>query len=85
LYHFDFYRFDDPQELAGAGLHEYFGDEALCVIEWPEKASGLPAADVDVQLSPTGAGRTAALSAGTEAGWTCLERLKQARTTQRSI
>jgi tRNA threonylcarbamoyladenosine biosynthesis protein TsaE len=84
LYHFDFYRFKDPQELAAAGFHEYFGERALCLIEWPEKASGLPAADVDVQLWPHGAGRTVEIHAGTEAGWQCLERLYPARRTRRT-
>ena len=83
LYHFDFYRFEDPQELADAGFQEYFGEEALCLIEWPEKASGLPAADVDIHLRPSGTGRAVALRAGTEAGTQCLGRLHHARTTSR--
>jgi tRNA threonylcarbamoyladenosine biosynthesis protein TsaE len=85
LYHFDFYRFDHPQELAEAGFREYFGERALCLIEWPEKASGLPVADVDIRLQPSGEGRTVELGAGTEAGWECLERLQHARTTPRSM
>jgi tRNA threonylcarbamoyladenosine biosynthesis protein TsaE len=85
LYHFDFYRFDRPQDLADAGFREYFGERALCLIEWPEKAAGLPAADVDIRLRPTGEGRTVELTAGTEAGWQCLERLQHARTTLRSM
>ena len=85
LYHFDFYRFEDPQELADAGFQEYFGEEALCLIEWPEKAAGLPAADVDIHLRPSGAGRTVEMRAGTEAGRQCLERLQHARTTRRSM
>jgi tRNA threonylcarbamoyladenosine biosynthesis protein TsaE len=85
LYHFDFYRFEDPQELADSGFLEYFGDEALCLIEWPEKAAGLPRPDVDILLRPTGTGRTAELRSGTEAGSTCLERLQHARGTVRSM
>jgi tRNA threonylcarbamoyladenosine biosynthesis protein TsaE len=85
LYHFDFYRFEDPQELADAGFRDYFSKEALCLIEWPEKASGLPAPDVDIHLRASGTGRTVELRAGTEAGWTCLERLQHARTTLRSL
>jgi tRNA threonylcarbamoyladenosine biosynthesis protein TsaE len=85
LYHFDFYRFEHPQELAGSGFLEYFGEDALCLIEWPEKAAGVPAPDVDIVLRPSGSGRTVELRAGTEAGWTCLERLQHARTTLRSM
>jgi tRNA threonylcarbamoyladenosine biosynthesis protein TsaE len=78
LYHFDFYRFDQPQELADSGLREYFDANAVCLVEWPEKAIGLPGADVDIELSVTGVGRTALLSAVTEAGRHCLERLQHA-------
>jgi tRNA threonylcarbamoyladenosine biosynthesis protein TsaE len=85
LYHFDFYRFEDPRELLDAGFEEYFGDGVLCLIEWPEKASGLPAADVDIHLEASGAGRAVELRAGTEAGRTCLERLQHARRTLRSM
>jgi tRNA threonylcarbamoyladenosine biosynthesis protein TsaE len=85
LYHFDFYRFEDPQELADAGFAEYFGEAALCLIEWPEKASGLPAADVDIHLRPSGTGRAVEIRAGTEAGRQCLERLHHARRRPRSM
>jgi tRNA threonylcarbamoyladenosine biosynthesis protein TsaE len=81
LYHFDFYRFDDPQELADAGFREYFAANAVCLVEWPEKATGLPAADVRIELRLTGKGRTVELSADTEAGRLCLTRLQNASAT----
>lgn len=81
LYHFDFYRFDDPQELAEAGFREYFSADAVCLVEWPEKATGLPAADVRIELRAAGAGRTVDLRADTEAGRLCLSRLQNASTT----
>ncbi|HYC46729.1 MAG TPA: tRNA (adenosine(37)-N6)-threonylcarbamoyltransferase complex ATPase subunit type 1 TsaE [Burkholderiales bacterium] len=80
LYHFDFYRFDEPRELADAGLREYFGGDAVALIEWPEKASGLPAPDVEIKIEATDAGRTAELHANTEVGRRCLTRLMQSRT-----
>lgn len=76
LYHFDFYRFDSPEELGDAGLREYFSANAVCLVEWPEKAPGLPAADVRIHLHESGPGRTVELYADTEAGRLCLERLK---------
>jgi tRNA threonylcarbamoyladenosine biosynthesis protein TsaE len=76
FYHFDFYRFEDRQELEDSGFREYFQVDAICLIEWPEKASGLPAADLRIALRVTGDGRTVELSADTEAGRLCLERLR---------
>jgi tRNA threonylcarbamoyladenosine biosynthesis protein TsaE len=80
LYHFDFYRFDDPQELADAGFREYFGGSGVCLVEWPEKAHGLPPADIRVTLCESGAGRRVVLDADTEAGRLCLESLQETGT-----
>jgi len=75
LYHFDFYRFLDPRELEESGFREYFNPESVCLVEWPEKAPDLPAADLDIALSVAVEGRTAELAAHTEAGRRCLDRL----------
>lgn len=51
LLHFDLYRLDDADELAGLGWEEVGDADALAVIEWPERADGhLPAARWDVHL-----------------------------------
>lgn len=76
LYHFDFYRFLDAQELLDSGFREYFNPQSACLIEWPEHAPGLPPADLDIALSPSGDGRTAEITAHTEVGRRCLARLK---------
>lgn len=77
LYHFDFYRFDDPREWTDAGFREYFTPESVCLVEWPEKAvAGLPAADVTVALKLEGRGRRIALYADTEAGRRCIAHLR---------
>jgi tRNA threonylcarbamoyladenosine biosynthesis protein TsaE len=76
LYHFDFYRFDDPRELGEAGFREYFSPDAVCLVEWPEKAVGLPAADIRIAMQVTGGGRTVELHTDTEAGRLCLDRLQ---------
>ena len=76
LYHFDFYRFNDPHELADSGLREHFNEAAVCLIEWPEKASGLPRADIRIQIGVTSGGRTVDLHAETENGRLCLQRLQ---------
>lgn len=41
VYHFDFYRIEDIDELANIGVEEYFDSGNLCLIEWPEKVSEL--------------------------------------------
>ena len=76
LYHFDFYRFNDPRELEEAGLREYFSPDAVCLVEWPEKAAGLPAADMRILMRVAGTGRSVEIFTDTEAGRSCLDRLK---------
>jgi len=51
--HFDFYRFDDPQEWEDAGLRELFGAPGLKLVEWADKAAPLlPVPDLRVTLTP---------------------------------
>ena len=53
IWHFDFYRFDDPQEWEDAGFRDVFASEGLKLVEWPEKAEGLlPVADLRVFIEP---------------------------------
>ena len=51
--HFDFYRFDDPQEWEDAGFRDVFASCGLKLAEWPEKAEGmLPPADLRIHIDP---------------------------------
>ena len=51
--HFDFYRFDDPQEWEDAGLRELFAAPGLKVVEWAVKAEPLlPVPDLRVTITP---------------------------------
>ena len=53
--HFDFYRFDDPQEWEDAGLRDLFGAPGLKLVEWAEKAAPLlPVPDLRVTIAPHG-------------------------------
>jgi tRNA threonylcarbamoyladenosine biosynthesis protein TsaE len=53
IWHFDFYRFDDPQEWEDAGFRDVFAAVGLKLVEWPEKAEGLlPRADLRIFIEP---------------------------------
>ena len=41
VWHFDFYRFDDPQEWEDAGFRDIYAGPGLKIAEWPEKAAEL--------------------------------------------
>lgn len=73
FYHFDLYRFTDPEEWDHAGFGEYLRPDTVCILEWPERAAGrLPAGDVEVRLAHADAGRTLTLDANSLAGSACL-------------
>ncbi len=73
LYHFDFYRFNDPIEWEEAGFREYFNTDTVCLVEWPEKADKLlPHADLQVFINIVESGRNIEIQAGTETGKRCL-------------
>ena len=47
IWHFDFYRFDDPREWEDAGFRDLFAAPGLKIAEWPEKAAAvLPVPDL---------------------------------------
>jgi tRNA threonylcarbamoyladenosine biosynthesis protein TsaE len=76
LYHFDLYRFKDPQEWLDAGFRDYFQPRNICVVEWPQRAQGLlPTADLQIALNEDGGARRARILAETEHGKRCLDRL----------
>jgi len=75
-YHFDFYRFNEPEEFEDAGLGEYFREDAVCLVEWPEKAVGyVPPADLVLSFRFAGNGREIELVAHSETGQKCLSAL----------
>jgi tRNA threonylcarbamoyladenosine biosynthesis protein TsaE len=69
FYHFDFYRFGDPREWLDAGFRDLLRDDAVVLIEWPERAAGvLPPPDLQISLAYAGDGRDATLTAYTARG-----------------
>ncbi|WP_395060017.1 tRNA (adenosine(37)-N6)-threonylcarbamoyltransferase complex ATPase subunit type 1 TsaE [Polaromonas sp.] len=70
IWHFDFYRFNDPDEWEEAGFRDIFASPGLKLVEWPDKAGEhLPAADLDIALDlQDGDVRAVTLTARSDAG-----------------
>ena len=89
VYHFDFYRFNRPEEWFEAGLDEYFNQDSVCLVEWPEKAGNLlPPADLEAHIEVVageaadqhavepGEARQVVFTAHSERGKQCLSGLR---------
>ncbi|MGQ3892123.1 tRNA (adenosine(37)-N6)-threonylcarbamoyltransferase complex ATPase subunit type 1 TsaE [Legionella sp. CNM-4043-24] len=50
IHHFDLYRIEDETELEYLGFRDYFTDQAVSCIEWPERAAG-NALEVDLRFA----------------------------------
>lgn len=51
VYHLDLYRLDSPMELTNIAWDEIVSDEAIALIEWPERAGDrIPHAHVPISL-----------------------------------
>ncbi|MBL8431596.1 MAG: tRNA (adenosine(37)-N6)-threonylcarbamoyltransferase complex ATPase subunit type 1 TsaE [Dechloromonas sp.] len=79
LYHFDFYRFESPEEFLDAGLDEYFHDNTVCLVEWPERAQGcVPEPDLRLRLEHAGSGRVLEAVARSLEGQQCIRAIHTA-------
>ena len=55
LYHFDWYRLSDVEELYELSMDEYLYGEGVSVIEWPSRAEeAIPDTYLQVELIPVG-------------------------------
>ena len=81
IWHFDFYRFNDPREWEEAGFRDIFASPGLKLAEWPEKAAGmLPTPDIDLHLHTLNdQHRSVTLHAHTANGQALLQRLPGAK------
>jgi tRNA threonylcarbamoyladenosine biosynthesis protein TsaE len=69
IYHFDLYRLGDPAELEYVGIDDYFSQQCLCLVEWPENGNGyLPKPDLLIKLAIYKRGRIMRLCAGSSLG-----------------
>ena len=76
LYHFDLYRFSDPEEWFDAGFDEYFSVPQVSFIEWAEIAKGLiPQIDWQITISLKHNFRELIIDSLTLTGDTCLTKL----------
>ncbi|MBK8816582.1 MAG: tRNA (adenosine(37)-N6)-threonylcarbamoyltransferase complex ATPase subunit type 1 TsaE [Methylococcaceae bacterium] len=58
IYHFDLYRLNDPEELDYIGIKDYFNQNSICFIEWPDQGEGyLPNPNLEITLTLQGSGR----------------------------
>ena len=76
LYHFDFYRLSNKSEWIESGLRDYFRPDAVCIVEWPERAPALPMPDLAIRLGHRADGRAACLEACSPAGEAWLSSLR---------
>ncbi|MBK1702354.1 tRNA (adenosine(37)-N6)-threonylcarbamoyltransferase complex ATPase subunit type 1 TsaE [Thiococcus pfennigii] len=76
VYHLDLYRLGDPEELDYLGLRDLLAEDALVLVEWPERGAGaLPPPDLRVRIAYAGEGRRLELDAGTARGEAALAAL----------
>ena len=70
IWHFDFYRFNDPDEWEEAGFRDIFASPGLKLVEWPDKADPhLPQADLIIAIEVLADdARALTVSAFTETG-----------------
>lgn len=76
VYHFDLYRLGDPEELEYLGGRDYFSEDAVCLVEWPQRGEGwLSEPDMALTLSYQPDGRLVELNAHTQKGQDLVNKL----------
>ena len=77
VYHFDLYRLGDPEELEYMGLRDYFSNDSICLVEWPQRGAGvLPSPDIQVNIEQQGLGRRLVVQAHTDRGRRIVTQIK---------
>ena len=69
IWHFDFYRLENPQDIEELGLDEALAD-GISIIEWPERAaSWLPTERLDITLGIEAATRSRIVTLSASQAW----------------
>ncbi|HDV6760047.1 TPA: tRNA (adenosine(37)-N6)-threonylcarbamoyltransferase complex ATPase subunit type 1 TsaE [Legionella pneumophila] len=69
IHHFDLYRIHQEEELEYLGFRDYFSNQSICCIEWPEHGGKtLPPVDIQFNLIIKGTGRLIQIAALSVAG-----------------
>ncbi|MCF6323453.1 MAG: tRNA (adenosine(37)-N6)-threonylcarbamoyltransferase complex ATPase subunit type 1 TsaE [Gammaproteobacteria bacterium] len=77
LHHFDLYRLGDPEELEYMGIRDYFSDDMLCLVEWPERGAGaIGKADIELTLSYCGSARELSVCAASAKGRKIIQQMQ---------
>jgi tRNA threonylcarbamoyladenosine biosynthesis protein TsaE len=77
VYHFDLYRLVDPEELEYVGIRDYFTENSVAVVEWPDKGAGvLPPPDLTISIHYRDKGREVELVGDTSWGEAVLSQLQ---------
>ena len=78
VFHFDLYRLADPEELEFMGIRDYFGDNRVCLIEWPQNGGqNLAPADLVISIEPDKSGRRFSIAAISLTGRAALQLCKR--------
>ena len=78
IFHFDLYRLNDPEELEYIGIRDYFTQNTICLIEWPERAKNLlPVADLTCYIRANTTSREVTFTATNRCGEKIIQRLQQ--------
>ena len=66
IFHFDLYRLEQPEELEHMGYRDYFADEGIILLEWPEKAGNfLQTPDLRIEIELLTSGRSLDITGNT--------------------
>ena len=77
IHHFDLYRIHHENELDDIGFSDYFTEDAVCFIEWPERVKSCERLrDLSFTLRLKGEGREMDVSAYTATGEALLSSLR---------
>jgi tRNA threonylcarbamoyladenosine biosynthesis protein TsaE len=84
IYHFDLYRLKSSLELEAIGIRDYFHQNAICLVEWPQKGEPLlPSPDLILDITIKQDARIVEIKANNNRGNDALQTLGRNVTTDK--